>query len=315
MDVEIWFLLHEKTFETKNMAQHQSNSAPPSPDNIPSEMFRELLLRAHEHGYGFVDEWRSFAERNEAFIKSFPDLMQFSWQVFRPSRRYTLRHCNEVIAFSLLGLAQEDFQQILCLAVNAYGSAAQARVRTMFERVVLAAYFLKFPDKVESYIHFELVERRKRLVRARELYSARKYRALQSTLEQRLVELDTQIQALKARFGKSFTRKWTEKGFDALSADVGLQGHYLYCYLVPNAFVHASPSDLVGRIVEEDRVYVELGRNPRDSDEALKSAHVLLVFSFGIADQLLKLRRKTAILKLTQTCVRIYKSKPSRLAL
>ncbi|NDQ56986.1 MAG: hypothetical protein GZ088_07935 [Acidipila sp.] len=295
------------------MSQSQPDKPHLDIDQFQVEVRREILLNAYEIGYGFPDEWKKFAERNLSFVRAFPELMEFSWDVFKSKRKHKISKPHELIAFSHLSLAQEDFQQILCLAVNAHGGAAQARVRTMFERVVLAAYFIKFPDQAEPYMYFELVERRKRLYRARDLYSGRKGEALRKVLNQRIEELSVGIEQLKLKFGKTFTSKWTDAGFDVLSKAVGLQNHYLYSYLVPNAFVHASPSDLAHRIVEEEQFYVEQGPDSINSDEAVKSAHVLLVFSFEVADQLLKLRRKSAVHKLCRECVRIHRSKLSRL--
>jgi hypothetical protein len=135
----------------RRMPENEQEQPQPDIDGISVEIRREMLLKAWEVGYGFANEWSAFAKRNRDFIDAYPALMEFSWAVFSPKKRYTITNADQVIAFSLLGLAQEDFQHILCLAVNAYGSAAQARVRTMFERVILAAYFIKFPAQAEPY--------------------------------------------------------------------------------------------------------------------------------------------------------------------
>jgi len=273
-----------------------------------------MLLGAYQNGYGFPDQWQSFAERNQEFVQAYPELMQMTWRLFSPTKKYSLKP-HEVVCFALLGFAQQDFQHILCLGVNAHGGAAQARVRTMFEHVVLAGYFIKHPEKTEAYVHFQIVERRKNLTRARDLYSALKHRKLREQLDERIAELTTEIGALKQRFGKEFSKKWTNVGFDLLSKEIGLDGYYLHCYLIPNSFVHASPSDLAARLMQEEQLYVESGPDTVNSDEALKSAHVLLLFSFAFAGDLLHLRLKTKLRKMSRLATKIYGSKPTRLTI
>jgi hypothetical protein len=281
------------------------------PDTPPDEL-RRMLLGAYQVGYGFPDQWKAFGERNQEFVQAYPELMEMSWRLFSPAKKYSLKP-YEVVCFALLGLAQQDFQHVLCLAVNAHGGAAQARVRTMFEHVVLAGYFIKHPEKTEAYVHFQTVERRKNLTRARDLYSSPKHRKLREQLDERITELTTEIMALKQRFGKEFSKKWTTVGFDVLSKEVGLDGYYLHCYIVPNSFVHASPSDLAARLMQEEQLYVESGPDSVNSDEALKSAHVLLLFSFAFASDLLHYRLKTKLRRMSRLATKIYRSKPTRL--
>ena len=85
---------------------------------MPPEELRRSLLDAYQSGYGFPDQWGSFAERNQGFVRTYPELMEMSWRLFSPARRYNLKP-HEVVCFALLGLAQQDFQHILCLGVNA----------------------------------------------------------------------------------------------------------------------------------------------------------------------------------------------------
>jgi hypothetical protein len=282
--------------------------------NVRPEDLRQMLLGAYKNGYGFPDQWQPFAERNQEFVQAYPELMQMSWRLFSPTQTYRLKP-HEVVCFSLLGFAQQDFQHILCLGANAHGGAAQARVRTMFEHVVLAGYFSKHPEKTEAYAHFQIVERRKNLIRARDLYAAPEHRELKEQLDERIAELTMEIGALKHRFGKEFSKKWTSVGFDLLSKDVGLDGYYLHCYLIPNSFVHASPSDLASRLMQEEQLYVESGPDTVNSDEALKSAHVLLLFSFAFAADLLHLRLTTRLRKMSRWATKIYASKPTRLTI
>lgn len=280
--------------------------------DVPPEQLQEMLLGAYKNGYGFPDQWEPFAERNREFIQAYPELMEMSWRLFSPARKYSLKS-HGIVCFALLGLAQQDFQHILCLAVNAHGGAAQARVRTMFEHVVLAGYFAKHPEKTEAYVHFQIVEQRKNLTRARDLYSTPKHLQLREKLEKRIAELTTEIEALKQRFGKGFSKKWTNMGFDLLSREVGLEGYYLHCYLIPNSFVHASPSGLAARLTEEEQFYIESGPDTLNSDEALKSAHLLLLFSFAFAANLLNCRVKMRLQKMSLRATKVYGSKPTRL--
>src|SRR5713226_5486598 len=100
--------------ECKMMPQAERDRQHHDLNQIPLDVRREMLLKAYETGYGFPDEWSAFAKRNPEFVDAVPELMEFAWEVFTPTRRYTLGKPNEFIAFSLLGLAQEDFQHVLC---------------------------------------------------------------------------------------------------------------------------------------------------------------------------------------------------------
>ena len=169
--------------------------------DVPPEQLQEMLLGAYKNGYGFPDQWEPFAERNREFIQAYPELMEMSWRLFSPARKYSLKS-HGIVCFALLGLAQQDFQHILCLAVNAHGGAAQARVRTMFEHVVLAGYFAKHPEKTEAYVHFQIVEQRKNLTRARDLYSTPKH-----------LQLREKNRSLEAAFRKGIFEEMDEYGF------------------------------------------------------------------------------------------------------
>ncbi len=178
----------------------------------------------------------------------------------------------------------------------------------MFERVVLAAFFIKYPDQAKPYAYFSTVEQRKNLIRALKMYSGPEHRSIRERLQERVKELDNELKVLKQRYGKQFSHKWIGAAFDKLCEEVGLKSEFLYSYLIPNTFVHASPSQLLEAVAREQQYFVESGPDRANADEALKSAHSLLVWSFAVADNLLKLHMaaevknsRRNVLKFTKT--------------
>jgi hypothetical protein len=274
----------------------------------------DMLRAAWKVGYGFPDEWEHFARRNCEFIQAYPELMAFCERIFSPARTYSLKEPSNILSFALLCLAQRDFQEILRLAVNADGGAARARVRTTFERVVLAAFFIKYPGQAEPYAYFSTVEQRKNLIRALKMYSRPEHSDFRERLQERVKELDKELKELKRRYGKQFSYKWIDAGFEKLCEEVGLKSEFLYSYLIPNTFVHACPSQLLEAVAREQQYFVESGPDRANADEALKSAHSLLVWSFAVADDLLELHMAAEVAKLVTKCVETYQNRPSRLA-
>src|SRR5579863_7962329 len=89
---------------------------------------------------GFPDEVPKFLERNPGFARLYPTLLVWAHELFSDQNKYSTTPSG-ITSFGLLTSATETFFEIVCLAANGLGSGAQARLRTMFEYVSLAAYF------------------------------------------------------------------------------------------------------------------------------------------------------------------------------
>jgi len=259
---------------------------------------------------GFPDEVQRFLDRNRHAEHICDRLLAKSLQVFREDHQYSLK-AAEVISFGLLLSAQLTFQEVVTLAANGFGPGAQARLRTMYEFVALAAHFIRRPEDAEKFIRFQRVEETKELLRAAELYATNDDAATVHRLRERLSHLERELQKLEARFGKSFRRSWHD-GFEAISKNLGWQHHFFYDYLLPNRYVHASPRQLEKRISNEEQLYFEAGPDFDAADESFRGALTLLALSLAVADDLLKLKMHGDLEEMTQGLIAAYKGKPNK---
>src|SRR5262249_9106467 len=148
------------------------------------------------------------------------------------------------------------FLEIFLLATDGFGRGAQARLRSLYEHVAFAAYIADHPEQAERFVRFQLVEQRKELVRAKELFNTPANSGLMQRLDARLATIDTQLQLTVKKYGKQFASSWHD-GVAAVSVELNWQHHFFYDYLIPNRYVHASPLALERRMVDEDRTYFE----------------------------------------------------------
>ena len=265
--------------------------------------------------FGDEEEKAAFVQRNERIISLLPDLARLAERVFG-STIYTLTPPS-VIAYGLLSTATEIFAEIVCLAANSFGRAALARVRTMFEFVALAAYFVQEPNEAEKFIEFENVERVKDLRRAKGIFAKGNDPQALADLEAELLKLEARVDLSKKRFGKDFVRSW-HQGFEKIAQELGWEHHFFYNYLLPNKYVHASAlllerrTELINEGSSEEQLMVDYGPDSGAADEALRSACTLLILDYAVANDLLKLGEPTAIEGLSKALIEMYKGVPNR---
>lgn len=259
---------------------------------------------------GYPHEVEAFVGRNPAFKAHYERLLNLSNTVFGSERQYSLRK-PQILAFALLVSAQEAFQEIVCLAANGFGRGAQARVRTMFENVALAAYFAKYPDETERFIHFQRVERKRELSYARQVFDKPQHAQFSRSIDKHLSELDSNLGATLKRFGKGIARSWHE-GMEKIARALNWQHHFFYCYLLPNRFVHASPLVVEQRMSMEDHLRFDAGPDYDQADEAVRSALTLSVLSFAVAQDLGVSVPDTEIDAIRKSLVTAYRNVPNK---
>src|SRR5437016_14045525 len=70
------------------------------------------------------------------------------------------------ILFLLFSASWREFEEILVLALNGYGSGAMKLLRALYERTVTTQYLMRFPDKVRTFSDFSHVHWHKLLTDA-----------------------------------------------------------------------------------------------------------------------------------------------------
>jgi hypothetical protein len=72
------------------------------------------------------------------------------------------------VFFLLVGASWREFDEILVLALNGYGSGAIKLLRALYERTVTTQYLMKHPEKVKQFKDFTHVHWHKLLIDADE---------------------------------------------------------------------------------------------------------------------------------------------------
>ena len=237
-------------------------------------------------------EWDEFARRNSDFVSHFPVLYESIEKINRISRTFTEE--RESVIFFCLRASQEDFFEVILLAGQGHGSGALARIRTMYERIVHARYFMRFPKRFDDYLAFDIVSRRKLINEAKELFPD------MWTTEQ-LNKFHTEYESTVQRFGSKgkLNASWNE-GLGQMAKAVGLGELYLYCYLLPSQYIHVTPNGILssrGRGEEYN-----WGPERELCDLATSHAHALLVIALLESNDFLSAGLETDLQVLKDSC-------------
>ena len=102
--------------------------------------------------FGRPTEQRRFAESHSLFFELFPNLQAAMKAVF--IREITSRSRADFVVFYLGRLCAEDFNEILLLCGNGYGTGALKLLRGMYERVVTGRHLHAHPEEVDDFLNF-----------------------------------------------------------------------------------------------------------------------------------------------------------------
>src|ERR1039457_230928 len=116
--------------------------------------------------FGHKDEWQHFASKHEATVEAVTAAHKATLGLLQSAQAKT--ESPEQKTILALGLAcLKEFEEILLLCGNGYGSGANKLLRTFFERVTTLGYLAKHPDKVQQFIDYTPVHWHKLLTEAR----------------------------------------------------------------------------------------------------------------------------------------------------
>lgn len=149
------------------------------------------------------------------------------------------------ILFLLFGASWREFEEILVLALNGYGSGAMKLVRALYERTVTTQYLMKHPDKVKQFKAFTHVHWHKLLIDADETGIG------VELPKERREEIETNFVAVQDQFTEvtckpcNKTRlqgSWTKKPVPSQARELHEQlGHICFqSYLMPTFFLHTT---------------------------------------------------------------------------
>jgi hypothetical protein len=149
------------------------------------------------------------------------------------------------ILFLLLGASWREFEEILVLALNGYGSGAMKVLRALYERTVTTQYLMKFPSKMRQFSDFSHVHWHKLLTDADLTgVGAKLPKQRRDEIESNFARVRDQFTEIACKPCKK-TRlqgSWTKKPVPTQAREIHEQlGQICFqSYLMPTFFLHTT---------------------------------------------------------------------------
>lgn len=222
---------------------------------------------------GFPEEWSDFASRHPAFIATKPGLEALFDKVLHRPR---LQEDADRAVFCLGLMAVQDFNELLLLAANGYGTGAQKILRVLYEHTVTARYIYVFPQEAERFLSFDHYLRLNYFDRAAEfsrdpLFSEVKRAALQSEWDK-----------VKSLYREKKPSRWSTHNLLSMANETGQQLSELFspCVDETNIEIHASSAAILSRVeaTANGRLAFTADSQARTADKAFKLALILIGF-------------------------------------
>jgi hypothetical protein len=189
------------------------------------------------------------------------------------------------LIFYLGVMACDDFNAVAILSGNGVGFASFVHLRSMYERLVTAMYFVKKPSEARRFAENSAIEKLKYLNRLREFIPSLKAKYDDAFMS----EVKTYADAAKAKLKKptcsncghpiNAPQGWTNMALPDMAREVDpeLEKFYGVIYLEGTGQVHANSLGMERRLVETDSGYKYKGISENEASLAVQFAHRLLL--------------------------------------
>src|SRR6266702_415935 len=204
--------------------------------------------------YGFPEQWQEFNTRNYKFIAKIENLTNL-----------VDASCNELPeqqepidrALSVMSqLCVEDFLEILLLAGNGYGIAAQKILRGLYERAVTMVYLSKHHEELDTYMNFYYISQQKIRRATLETHGP-------ESMSQKVWEpIERKYEELKENYlitscEKCKTQRpnhtWSKLDIVTMAKQTGELARLLVVgYLMPMSFAHATVHSMLARLRSDE---------------------------------------------------------------
>lgn len=232
--------------------------------------------------FGDKNEWSRFAERNGKFLDLFPNLKQLMDQALTGPLP-PLNVEKRVIRFLSYDCI-EQFMEVMLLAGNGYGHAAQRTVRTLYERAVTINHLTKHPLEVKLFVAWLKISKHK-------MWSAMKtseYPKSNWPAEEMQKKIDEEYRSVRPLFEVDDCKKcgtkrqnhsWSRKSLvDMAHSAEGLKPLLVNGYYEPLTHSHPSMAGLLMRLEEvDDTIGYDSSAQPDESDRALSTAQLIMI--------------------------------------
>jgi hypothetical protein len=152
---------------------------------------------------------------------------------------------NNEFLFLMVGACYTEYEEILLLALNGYGSGATKLLRALYERVVTGMYLMRNPKKIQQFIEYTYVHWHKLLIEADTTGVA------QSLSPERREEIVNDFRKVEAQFTETVCKpckktrlrgSWTKKPVPSQAREVAEELGLLcfQSYLIPTFFLHTT---------------------------------------------------------------------------
>jgi hypothetical protein len=253
--------------------------------------------------FGFPEQWERFKNEHPAFLERWRNLQDLMHGTF--ARILMADGPEDRVIFILGRCCTEDFFELLLLAGNGYGFGAQKLLRGLYERAVTTAHLIQHPEDVETYLNYHHVAQHKLLGRVLEIHGPDAVSEDRRTETERLyeeVKADYMISACKACGTTRMNHTWNKLDVVSMAKNAGWPWkHLIEGYQLPMSFTHSTVRSMLARIAEtpEGGLGINPELQPNEADDALRTAHLLLLYV--IQDQC-KHFKLTEIDQLRETC-------------
>jgi hypothetical protein len=217
-------------------------------------------------------EFSHFRERYTSVLKALDDIAGGYEALFTLIQQQDSSKVNDIL-FLLVGAAHTEYEEILVLALNGYGSGATKLLRALYERTVTAQYLMKNPNKIQQFIDFTHVHWYK-LLREADTNGVGEHlsKARRQEIETNFKEVENDFTEIvckpwnKERLQGSWTKKPLPTQAREISDTLGMlcfQG-----YLMPTFFLHTTFWGISQQIHEHEHGTKELHNRQMERDHA-----------------------------------------------
>jgi Family of unknown function (DUF5677) len=194
----------------------------------------------HEVSFGFHDFWQTAYQAFPRFWEVYPRLLEainsLVWRKYGETN--PLQHI--IINLGIVGAT--SLSEITTLAGNGLGPGAMKIARSMLETAINAEFLRRFPEHLDDYFDWWIVERYKlmKYVRTDAAHMLSKYS------KEWQDQIDSEFEAVKARFeiGSAANRRlragWCSIALDARATKTDFQEAYKLIYPIGNKLMHAT---------------------------------------------------------------------------
>jgi len=186
--------------------------------------------------FGETEASKAFLLRNRKFLHKFERLLDLGnkclGRKLRPNNR------TEDICFGLGHTCREDFLEIVFLAANGYSNGAVKLLRGLYERAVVLAYIIKFPEKADCFVNFAAIQEYRGMEASLELVTEAEFDKAMGP-GNTVAEIRKRYNAIKPDFPRAVS--W-DQSVGAMAKELGepYTKQYMACYAIPNFSIHAT---------------------------------------------------------------------------